>query len=653
MSKIPEAVLQLLDPRHDAAESAGTWLGADTTKVGDVCFVVGESDSAAAARPGPDSPLAELWKHDDFLARFQALTERCLAGEEMHDETSFELTDSGSHSLELNFYPHAAAGRRQAIVVVRDVTPRKRAAAQLQVLLEIVHLLSISPDLPSAINAILRALCEFSRWPVGELWRPQPDGTVEVTSAVHRPDFAAGAEFQRDVAGLTLQVNPGRLAEIAASGPAFVTDLAADAGLFRAKAAARAGLRSAFIIPLGHAGETPAFLTFFLTGDQAPNGHWTTLARMLAGELGAVFQRERQQAHLETFFAHSPDLHCVTTTEGMLKRVNPAWTQALGFAPGDLLGRPLAEFVHPDDRARLLESLAALARGEEVTAFEARHLTRDGTERWILWNATPLPAQHLVIATGRDITHRKISETAVIRSEEHYRDLFHQAYQMQENLRRMSDRVLKVQEHERQRISRDLHDEVGQALTAINVNLAILRTSLGPVTADSARRLSETQHLIEQTMGNIHNFSRELRPAMLDDLGLLPALRNYVKSFGERTGLAVRLDTTQSENIEQLDSERKVVVYRIVQEGLTNVSKHAHARQVDIIVTGSQHDVRLQLSDDGQGFVPGAQPPEAVPRQLGLMGLGERVRLVGGEFTIQSTPGRGTSLRATIPFKLV
>lgn len=653
MPNMPEAVLHLLDPRHDAAESAGAWMTDDTGKVADVCLVVGENDSARTVRPDPSSPLSDLWDQDDFRSRFQALTERCLSGEEMHDETRCELAGSGSRSLELNFYPHKAGGRRQAIVVVRDVTPRKRTTAQLQVLLEIVHLLSVSPDLPSALKAILRSLCVFSRWPVGEIWRPLPGGSVEVVSAVHHPDFTDGAEFHRHAPGLKLPVSPGRLAEIAATGPAFVTDFSADPGLFRPEAAARAGLRSAFLIPLQHAGETPAFLTFFLTGDQAPNGHWTTLACLLAGELGAVLQREHMQGHLETFFAHSPDLHCVTTTEGMLKRVNPAWTGALGFAPADLVGRPLAEFVHPDDRARFLQSLAALARGEEVTAFEARHLTRTGAERWILWNATPLPAQHLVIATGRDITRRKLSETAVIRSEEHYRDLFHQAHQMQENLRRMSDRVLKVQEHERQRISRDLHDEVGQALTAINVNLAMLRTSLGPITADSARRLSESQHLIEQTMSNIHNFSRELRPAMLDDLGLLPALRNYVKSFSERTDLVVRLDTTQSENIEQLDSERKVVVYRIVQEGLTNAVKHAHARQVDIIVTGSQHDVRLQLSDDGDGFVPGTPPTDAVPRQLGLIGLGERVRLVGGEFSIHSTPGHGTLLRATIPFKLV
>jgi PAS domain S-box-containing protein len=653
MSKMPEAVLHLLDPRHDAAEPAEMWLKEDMAGVEDICLVVGDAGSAEDTRPAADNPLADLWNREDFLARFQMLRERCLAGEEMHDETRYELPPAGLRSLELSFYPREAAGRRQAIVVVRDVTPRKRTTTQLRILLEVVHLLNVSPDLPAAIQSILRALCDYSRWPVAEVWQPQPGGLLAVTSFAHRSDFPQGAEFHRDVAGLTLPVHPDRLAKIAAAGPTFIPDLGADPELFRARAAAHAGLSSAFIIPLQHGGETPAFLTFFLAEDRAPGEYWTALARGLSSELGAVFHRAHLQALLGTFFDHSPDLHCLITPEGLLKRVNPAWTQDLGHGSPSLIGRPLAEFVHPDDRARFREGLAALTRGEEVSAFEARHLAREGTEHWILWNAAFLPGSQLVIVTGRDITRRKLSETAALRSEEHYRDLFHQAYQMQENLRRMSDRALKVQEHERQRISRDLHDEVSQALTAINVNLAMLRTSLGPVTADNARRLSATQHLIEQTMTQIQNFSRELRPAMLDDLGLLPALRNYVKNFSERHGLAVRLDTAQSEDIEQLDSERKIVVYRIVQEGLNNVVQHAQARHAEIIITGSQHDVRIQLGDDGRGFVPGTQPAEDVPRQLGLIGLTERVRLVGGEFAITSAPERGTLLRATIPLQVV
>jgi len=355
---------------------------------------------------------------------------------------------------------------------------------------------------------------------------------------------------------------------------------------------------------------------------------------------------------LEAFFEHSLDLHVVADAHGHLLRVNPAWREVLGYELDGLVGQALADLIHPDDRARFVENFGVLPDGDDVTAFEARCLTQSGEPHWILWNATSLPEEGVVLATGRDITRRKLAEAAVQKSEEHYRDLFHQSYQMQENLRRMSDRVLKVQEHERTRISRDLHDEVGQALTAVNLNLAMIRNALGDPTPEISQRLTDSQHLIEQTMANIHNFSRELRPAMLDDLGLVPALRNYVKSFSARTGLAVKLDTTQSEHVEQLDAARKMVVYRIVQEGLTNVVKHAEAHHVDIIITGSAHDVRVQLSDDGRGFVPGAQPDVPNPR-LGLLGLAERVRLVGGEFSPSSAPAHGTVLRATIPFKTV
>ena len=164
------------------------------------------------------------------------------------------------------------------------------------------------------------------------------------------------------------------------------------------------------------------------------------------------------------------------------------------------------------------------------------------------------------------------------------------------------------------------------------------------------RRISDTQGLIEQTMDTIHNFSRELRPAMLDDLGLLPALRNYTKTFIERTGILVQLNVTAAETTERLDSDRKTVIYRIVQEGLNNIAKHAGAKRVDILIRGSPQDVHLEVSDDGRGFTLGARP-ESAPKQLGLLGLAERARLVGGDFAVASLPDRGTILRATIPFK--
>jgi signal transduction histidine kinase len=212
----------------------------------------------------------------------------------------------------------------------------------------------------------------------------------------------------------------------------------------------------------------------------------------------------------------------------------------------------------------------------------------------------------------------------------------------------MSDCVLRLLEHERSRISRDLHEQIAQALMIISMNLGALRNNLGPASADTEQRINETQHIVEQTMINVHNFSRELRPAMLDDLGLVPTLRNYAKHFTERTGLPIRLDVTQAESIERLDEERKTVIYRVIQEGLENVAKHAQASHVDIVIAGSEKGVRLQLGDDGQGFAAQSAPGSAP--QLGLLGLAERVRLVGGEFAITSLPEQGTLLRATISF---
>jgi signal transduction histidine kinase len=221
---------------------------------------------------------------------------------------------------------------------------------------------------------------------------------------------------------------------------------------------------------------------------------------------------------------------------------------------------------------------------------------------------------------------------------------------MQENLRRLSNRVLEVQEQERTRISRDLHDEVGQMLTAINVNLAVLRKALAKEDEAVVARMTDTQNLIEQTMETVHRFSRELRPAMLDDLGLLPALRSYIKSFTTRTGIAVRLDAAHAEEIERLDPERKTVLYRVVQEGLNNIAKHARAQNVEIAAHSVDRSVRLQVRDDGQGFRADSQAGSEVKR-LGLLGLEERVRLVNGDFAVDSEPGRGTVLRISLPFK--
>jgi len=254
-------------------------------------------------------------------------------------------------------------------------------------------------------------------------------------------------------------------------------------------------------------------------------------------------------------------------------------------------------------------------------------------------------------ALQREIGQRKRTEKALRESESHFRQLFHHAQSMQESLRRLSNQIMHVQEEERRRISRELHDEVGQALTAILVNLAVAQNYSVGTSERLQAKITETQRLLEQTMETVHRFAHELRPAMLDELGLLPALRSYVKSFSTRTGLRVHFRATPA--AEQLDGEKKTVIYRIAQESLTNVAKHAHARSVEVTLRQIKSGIGLEIQDDGKSFCPTPDDGRTRKNGLGLLGMQERVRLVDGKFLVVPEPGKGTTVQVRIPFQPV
>lgn len=262
-------------------------------------------------------------------------------------------------------------------------------------------------------------------------------------------------------------------------------------------------------------------------------------------------------------------------------------------------------------------------------------------------------SNHKLARTNRDlqreVAERKRTEKALRVSEEHYRRLFHQARFMQENLRNLSTQILHVQEEERKRVSRELHDEVGQALTAISTQLEMIQKNAANGTPRAGPRIADTQGLLAQTMETVHRFARELRPPILDELGLLPALRSYLRSFAERTGLRVRFSSGPEPG--ELSGEQKTVVFRVAQESLTNVAKHARAGRVAISFRKLKSGVRLRIRDDGQGFQTKEQLLVNGKKRLGLLGMHERVRLVNGRFAVMSTPGKGTTISIEIPFR--
>lgn len=241
----------------------------------------------------------------------------------------------------------------------------------------------------------------------------------------------------------------------------------------------------------------------------------------------------------------------------------------------------------------------------------------------------------------REVARRKTSERQLVRGAQHYRTLLAQS-------RRLAHQILSAQEEERKEISRELHDEVAQILAGINVQLATLKEAAAINSRSLRKRIAQTQRLVEQSVEVVHRYARELRPALLDDLGLIPALRSYIRHLPGRKGLRIRFMAFSG--VETLNNARRTVLYRVVQEALTNVARHAHARFVTVRILRIPDAVRLEVCDDGKSFPVDSLLASSTHKRLGLIGMRERVEMVGGNFAIESAPGKGTTVRAEIPF---
>jgi two-component system sensor histidine kinase UhpB len=216
-----------------------------------------------------------------------------------------------------------------------------------------------------------------------------------------------------------------------------------------------------------------------------------------------------------------------------------------------------------------------------------------------------------------------------------------------EQLTALSRRLVDIQEAERRQLSRELHDRVGQNLTALSINLDILGSTLADEPhAEQRARLNDSSALLESTVDSIENVMAELRPPMLDDYGLLPALHWYAKDFSKRTGIEIRV--AGNESAERLEPKMEIALFRIAQEALTNVVKHAGATCVEIALGQSDGGCVMTVTDNGIGLEPGKRDP-GQRHGLGMVTMRERSQAVGGRFTVRTVPGGGTQVAIAIP----
>jgi two-component system, NarL family, sensor histidine kinase DegS len=253
----------------------------------------------------------------------------------------------------------------------------------------------------------------------------------------------------------------------------------------------------------------------------------------------------------------------------------------------------------------------------------------------------------LRVTAARERTRRRVALRAAAEADRRYHLLLAQSQRMQTQLRHVAQQLLAAQEDERRRISQELHDGVVQLLAGVSVQLATLTVSGAQNGRTLKSHIARVQRLVGKSIDAVHRFARDLRPAVLDDLGLLPALRSFIR--GLRTPRRFNVRITASSGVENLGKDQRLVLFRVAQEALTNVVRHAHATHAHVRIRRRASAIVLEIADDGVSFDAERVFMTRRHQRLGVLGMRERVEMTGGRFTIESSPGRGTLVRAVIP----
>lgn len=370
------------------------------------------------------------------------------------------------------------------------------------------------------------------------------------------------------------------------------------------------------------------------------------------------------------------------TRQGRIQEVNLTGAALLGTERSSLINRPLSGFVAQSSRDRFLEFLKAIFTAPGKKVCEVKLLKTGGSAFWanlhggseIAQAGTPeacriavsditslklaqeahyrleiLTATNLELKT--EIVKREAIEEALKKSEHYKGRLLDESRRLHGQLRDFSHRIIETREEERRLISRELHDEVTQLLAGINVNLETLAREATVEPRALRQKIIRTQRVVEQAVKSIHEFAHRLRPPSLDDFGLIITLHAYLNDFLKRTGIRVRF--VAFADVEKMSSTQRTTLYRIVQEALVNVDKHARAKQAEVSIRKIDDLVQLEISDDGKSFDVARVQARKGNKHLGLISMREQAEMVGGELTIQSAPGQGTKIIVRMPFKAV
>lgn len=331
-----------------------------------------------------------------------------------------------------------------------------------------------------------------------------------------------------------------------------------------------------------------------------------------------------------------------STESGQILECNEALAIILGYdSREELLQSPTANLYF--DEMEQLKMSERLKPEGSVRNYERLMRNKDGSQIWTLTNATLIPSKdggELVLeGVVLDITERKWIED--------------QLAQSSEQMRALSSRLETVREEERTHIAREIHDNLGQLMTGLKLDFSWLEKRLARVKEESLRKemepkLGEIAKLLEETIQTVRNIATDLRPGVLDTLGLRAAIDWQAREFKRRNGVNCSIKLCQDPT--HLPPERATALFRVLQEILTNITRHAKAKMVRVEMTKTDGEIRLTVTDNGIGIT---EEQVLSPKSLGLLGMSERVVIFGGSLTVRGERGRGTTVKVRMPIKTI
>jgi len=341
-------------------------------------------------------------------------------------------------------------------------------------------------------------------------------------------------------------------------------------------------------------------------------------------------QPKREQELFRTLADNSP-IGVYIVQNGRFRFVNHQLQESMKYSQAELIGAEAMSFVQPEDRDRVRENAKAMLKGQHFEPYEFRFVCKDGETRWVMELVSSIQHNNgrATLGTFMDITERK-------RSEEELR-------QSESRLRLLTQRMLEIQETERARFARDLHDQLGQDLVFLKIQAESLAKSLAdePRLQEKAMEIANVADRLKMTSSRI---AASIGPGILDGLGLVRAVEWCAEDFERRTGISCPVDTPIADI--KVAQATATATYRVLQEALTNVWRHAGASQVEVKLEKEGDWVVLTIADNGVGINAGLLSRKST---LGFLGMYERARLAGGSLNVASGSGRGTRIVVRLP----